>query len=82
MEYHPLSAVRDCLFNTFSATLDMWRPYPPSATRERALSKTPPPCPTHSHTLFLSYNLRFFVLLLSAMDFVLGMNDFIYSTCF
>jgi len=29
---HPLSAVRDCLFNIFAATLHIWRPSP-SATR-------------------------------------------------
>ena len=27
MEYHPLSAVRDCLFNIFAATLRIWRPF-------------------------------------------------------
>jgi hypothetical protein len=29
---HPLSAVHDCLFNIFAATLHNWRPSPPSAT--------------------------------------------------
>jgi hypothetical protein len=29
MEDHPLSAVRDCLFNIFAATLRIWRPSPP-----------------------------------------------------
>jgi hypothetical protein len=29
---HPLSAVRECLFNIFAATLHIWRPFPPSAT--------------------------------------------------
>ena len=28
LENHPLSAVRECLFNTFSATLHIWRPSP------------------------------------------------------
>jgi len=26
LEDHPLSAVRDCLFNIFTATLLIWRP--------------------------------------------------------
>jgi hypothetical protein len=30
LEDHPLSAVRDCLFNIFAATLRIWRPSPPS----------------------------------------------------
>jgi hypothetical protein len=34
---HPLSAVHDCLFNTFAATFHIRRPSPPSATRGRAL---------------------------------------------
>jgi hypothetical protein len=29
---HPLSVVRDCLFNIFAATLHIWRLSPPSAT--------------------------------------------------
>jgi hypothetical protein len=28
LENHPLSAVHQCLFNTFSATLHIWRPFP------------------------------------------------------
>jgi len=32
LEDHPLSAVRDCLFNIFAATLHIWRPSPLSAT--------------------------------------------------
>jgi len=35
-----LSAVRDCLFNIFSATLHIWRLLPPSATRGRALESS------------------------------------------
>jgi len=31
---HPLSAVRDCLFNIFAAILHDWKLSPPSATRE------------------------------------------------
>jgi hypothetical protein len=27
LEDHPMSAVRDCLFNTFAATLHIWRPF-------------------------------------------------------
>ena len=27
MEYHSLSAVRDCLFSIFAATLHVWRPF-------------------------------------------------------
>jgi hypothetical protein len=32
LEDHPLSAVRDCLFNIFAATLLIWKPCPPSTT--------------------------------------------------
>jgi hypothetical protein len=32
LEDHPLSAVRDCLFNIFAAALQNWRASPPSAT--------------------------------------------------
>jgi hypothetical protein len=32
LEGHPLSAVRNCLFNIFAATLHIWRPSPLSAT--------------------------------------------------
>jgi hypothetical protein len=38
LEVHPLSTVRDSLFNIFSATLHIWRPSPLSATRRRAMS--------------------------------------------
>jgi hypothetical protein len=34
---HPLSAIPDCLFNIFAATLHIWRPSPQSATRGRAM---------------------------------------------
>jgi hypothetical protein len=37
LEDHPLSAVHDCLFNIFAATLHIWRPFPPSATWGRAM---------------------------------------------
>jgi hypothetical protein len=37
LEGHPLSAVRDCLFNILAATLHIWRPSPPSATWGRAM---------------------------------------------
>jgi hypothetical protein len=39
MEDHPLSPIRDCLFNTrtFAATLHIMRPSPPSAIWERAM---------------------------------------------
>jgi hypothetical protein len=32
LEDHPLSAIRNCLFNIFAATLHTWRASPPSAT--------------------------------------------------
>jgi hypothetical protein len=32
LEEHPLSAVRNCLFSIFAATLHIWRPFLPSAT--------------------------------------------------
>jgi len=31
LEDHPLSVVRDCLFNILTATLRSWRPSPPVA---------------------------------------------------
>jgi hypothetical protein len=37
LDDHPLSAVRDCLFNIFAANLHNWRPSPPSATWGRAM---------------------------------------------
>jgi hypothetical protein len=37
LEDHPLSAVRDCLFNIFAATLYICRPSSPSATWGRAM---------------------------------------------
>jgi hypothetical protein len=37
LEDHPLSALRDCLFNIFAATLHTWRASPPSATWGRAM---------------------------------------------
>jgi hypothetical protein len=33
LEVHPLSAVRDCLFYIYAATIHVWRPSPPSASR-------------------------------------------------
>jgi hypothetical protein len=36
LEDNPLSAVRDCLFNIFAATVHIWRPFPPSSTWGRA----------------------------------------------
>jgi hypothetical protein len=32
LENHPFSAIRDCLFGIFAATLHIWRSFPPSAT--------------------------------------------------
>jgi hypothetical protein len=40
LEYHPLSAVRDCLFNIFAATLHIRMPSPLSATRGRAMQRS------------------------------------------
>jgi hypothetical protein len=37
LEDHPLSSVRNCLFNIFAATLHIWRASPPSATWGRAM---------------------------------------------
>jgi hypothetical protein len=37
LEDHPLSAVRDCLFNILAAALQNWRTSPPSATWGRAM---------------------------------------------
>jgi hypothetical protein len=38
LEDHPVSAVRDCLFNILAATLHIWRPSPPSSNWGRAMS--------------------------------------------
>jgi hypothetical protein len=38
LEDRPLSAVRNCLFNVFAASVHILRPSPPSATRGRAMS--------------------------------------------
>jgi hypothetical protein len=37
LDDYPLSAVRDCIFNIFAATLRIWRPSFPSATRGRSV---------------------------------------------
>jgi hypothetical protein len=37
LEDHPLSAVRDCLFNIFAAALHNWKAFPPTATWGRAM---------------------------------------------
>jgi hypothetical protein len=37
LEDHSLSAILDCLFSLFGATLHIWRPLPPSATPGRAM---------------------------------------------
>jgi hypothetical protein len=37
LEYHPLSAVSDCLFNIFAATFHIWGMSRPSAIRGRAI---------------------------------------------
>jgi hypothetical protein len=37
LDDHFLSAVRDCLFNIFTATLHIWRPSPPSAAWGRIM---------------------------------------------
>jgi hypothetical protein len=57
MEDHPLSAVRDCLYNIFAATLQTWRPSPASATWGRA---TPRWQGTH-HVTFINslHNTRY-----------------------
>jgi hypothetical protein len=39
-EDHPLSAVRDCLFSIFAATLHIWRPFSPSITWGRAMFRS------------------------------------------
>jgi hypothetical protein len=38
LEYHPLSAVRDCWFNVLPASVHIWRFFPSSVTQERAMS--------------------------------------------
>jgi hypothetical protein len=45
LEDHLLSAVRDCLFNIFAATLHTWRVFPPSAnlrTCHAVVTRDPP----------------------------------------
>jgi hypothetical protein len=39
LEDHPLSAVRDCLFNILTATLRIWSASPPSATWGRTMPR-------------------------------------------
>jgi hypothetical protein len=39
LQNQPLSAARDCLFSVFTATLHIWRPSPPSATRRRPMTR-------------------------------------------
>jgi hypothetical protein len=56
LEDHTLSAVRDCLFSIFAATLHIWRS-PPSATWGRAmpLVTKDPPNITVSYLTFLTF---------------------------
>jgi hypothetical protein len=37
LQNHPLSAVRDCLFNIFTPTVHIWRPSPSSTIQELAI---------------------------------------------
>jgi len=39
IEDYPLSAIRNCLFNIFGATIKVWRPSPPSATWGRTMPR-------------------------------------------
>jgi hypothetical protein len=43
LEDHPLSAVRDGLFNIFAGTLHIWRPFPRNLrTRHAVVTRDPP----------------------------------------
>jgi hypothetical protein len=70
---HPLSAVHNCLFNIFAATLHIWRPSPPSAPEDAPCRGDKEPtyktmilpvvlytCKTWSLTLREEYRLRVF----------------------
>jgi hypothetical protein len=52
LENHPLSGVRDCLFNVFAATLHNWRPFlqpQPEDAPCRGDRNVPPMLHTHLH---------------------------------
>jgi hypothetical protein len=72
---HPLSAVRDCLFNIFVVAPHMCWPFPPSATRGRAM-----PCLQGTHLMwrFVSYPSKLIIHKLSHHD--LNTDSGIYWT--
>jgi len=39
LDCHPLSAVSDCLFNMFAATLHIWKPFPQPANHAQCHDK-------------------------------------------
>jgi hypothetical protein len=62
LEDHLLSAVHDCLFNKISATLNVWRPFPPSANSSHlrlvvSFRPTFPP-KSYMHSSSLAFVLR------------------------
>jgi hypothetical protein len=63
LQDHPLSAVRDCLFSIFAATLHVWRPSPFATSRHAVVTRNPPnmvKCLSFSFTVFLLF--RFFII--------------------
>jgi hypothetical protein len=53
LEHYPLSVERDCLLNTFAATLHIWRPYPPSVTWGCDMPRWP--------GIYLTWRLQFYL---------------------
>jgi hypothetical protein len=51
LENHPLSAVRDCLFKVFAATLHIWRPFLHPQPEDA-------PCRGDRDTLIMGENLK------------------------
>jgi hypothetical protein len=58
LEDHPFSAVRDCLFNIFAATLHIWRPSPPSQPEDAPCRGDKGPTHTHTHTHMGDNNIK------------------------
>jgi uncharacterized Zn-finger protein len=78
LEDHPLSAVRNCLFNTFAAALQSWRASPPSAnlsTRYALVTMDPPNmnfnCYTNFNFKFISHRKSLFMFVLLVLQTIL-----------
>ena len=63
LEDHPLSAVRDCLFNIFSATLHIWRPFlHPQPEDASCRGDRDPPCHSRAHKKYCESYTEFRIL--------------------